>query len=576
MREGRIVAEKRPTGTASGTARAARSSRSSRGCRCSGSSRSGRWPRRRATRCASGRRRRPPAGAGASATSTGSTTCTTGASPGSCGGATGSRSGTGRTARCVCVGPDEEPPAARAGRQDPDVLDTWFSSGAVAVLHAGLAGADRATSRSSTRRRVLVTGYDILFFWVARMMMFGLYAMDGVAARSTRSRCTAWSATSTARRCRSPVGNVGRPAASWMDVYGADATAVHAGPRRQPGRRRADRRRSGSPASRNFCTKLWNATRFALANGADRARRAAAPTASSTDADRWILGRLARGHRRRSTRCSRTSSSPRPPRRSTTSRGTSCATGTWSWPSRSSPWATGEPPTAPGAVLGHVLDVLLRLLHPIVAVRHRGAVDGAHRGRVGGHRGVARRADRRGVPVDAGGGRRGSPTLQTLVTEIRRFRTEQRVPDQAAGRGPARPGSTRPGSRRDHEGRSASLVPAGRAGRRSSRRRPPLEVALAGGPVVVELDTSRGDRRRRRADPAGPRSRRRAEGARPGREEAGQPRVRGEGPRPRRRGHPGQAGEGGRGPRADHGAVGGVAVMTGPRARASSPSPRTR
>ena len=82
----------------------------------------------------------------------------------------------------VCVGPDEEPPPARAGRQDPDVLDTWFSSGAVAVLHAGLAGADRRTCAQFYPTVVLVTGYDILFFWVARMMMFGLYAMDGEPA----------------------------------------------------------------------------------------------------------------------------------------------------------------------------------------------------------------------------------------------------------------------------------------------------------------------------------------------------------------------------------------------------------
>ena len=101
-----------------GTARAA-APRSSRGCRCSGSSRSSRWPRRPATRCAtagcgSTRRSWPPG------TSTGSTTCTTGASAASCGGGTGSRSGTRPTARCVCVGPDEEPPAGDGlGRRTP-------------------------------------------------------------------------------------------------------------------------------------------------------------------------------------------------------------------------------------------------------------------------------------------------------------------------------------------------------------------------------------------------------------------------------------------------------------------------
>ena len=83
-----------------------------------------------------GGRRRGPRRAGddragrswPSATSPGSTTCTTGASRASCGGGTASRSGTARTARSCCVGPDEEPPTGEGWRQDEDVLDTWFSS----------------------------------------------------------------------------------------------------------------------------------------------------------------------------------------------------------------------------------------------------------------------------------------------------------------------------------------------------------------------------------------------------------------------------------------------------------------
>ena len=73
----------------------------------------------------------------------------------------------------VCLGPDETPP--EGWEQDPDVLDTWFSSGPVAVLDAWAgpnAPRDLATFYPTS---VLVTGYDILFFWVARMMMFGLY-----------------------------------------------------------------------------------------------------------------------------------------------------------------------------------------------------------------------------------------------------------------------------------------------------------------------------------------------------------------------------------------------------------------
>ncbi|MGZ6801072.1 MAG: valine--tRNA ligase, partial [Mycobacteriaceae bacterium] len=78
----------------------------------------------------------------------------------------------------VCVGPDEEAPTGAGWTQDPDVLDTWFSSGLWPFSTMGwperTAELDKFYPTS-----VLVTGYDILFFWVARMMMFGLYCAEG-------------------------------------------------------------------------------------------------------------------------------------------------------------------------------------------------------------------------------------------------------------------------------------------------------------------------------------------------------------------------------------------------------------
>src|SRR5262245_39408029 len=76
-----------------------------------------------------------------------------------------------------CVGPDEEPPG-EGWTQDSDVLDTWFSS---ALWPFSTLGWPENTEYLSKfyPNSVLVTGYDILFFWVTRMMMFGLYAMDG-------------------------------------------------------------------------------------------------------------------------------------------------------------------------------------------------------------------------------------------------------------------------------------------------------------------------------------------------------------------------------------------------------------
>ena len=77
----------------------------------------------------------------------------------------------------MCVGPGEEAP--EGWTQDTDVLDTWFSSALWPFSTLGWPE-DTPELRAFYPTSVLVTGYDILFFWVARMMMFGLYAMDGV------------------------------------------------------------------------------------------------------------------------------------------------------------------------------------------------------------------------------------------------------------------------------------------------------------------------------------------------------------------------------------------------------------
>ena len=76
------------------------------------------------------------------------------------------------------MGPDEERAGHRADgwRQDSDVLDTWFSSGLWPFSTLGWPD-DTEDLRKFYPTSVLVTGYDILFFWVVRMMMFGLYAM---------------------------------------------------------------------------------------------------------------------------------------------------------------------------------------------------------------------------------------------------------------------------------------------------------------------------------------------------------------------------------------------------------------
>jgi valyl-tRNA synthetase len=187
----------------------------------------------------------------------------------------------------VCVGPDEEPPTGAGWRQDEDVLDTWFSSALWPFSTLGWpdATADLAKFYPTS---VLVTGYDILFFWVARMMMFGLYAMDGrqpfdVVALHGMVR------DQHGKKMSKSFGNVVDPL-DWIERFGADATRFTLARGANPG--------SDVPVSeewcqgsRNFCNKLWNATRFALLNGATVKGRLPARAKLST-VDKWILSRL--------------------------------------------------------------------------------------------------------------------------------------------------------------------------------------------------------------------------------------------------------------------------------------------
>jgi valyl-tRNA synthetase len=187
----------------------------------------------------------------------------------------------------VCVGPDEEPPAGEGWRQDEDVLDTWFSSGLWPFSTLGWP--DRTDDLAKFYpTSVLVTGYDILFFWVARMMMFGLYAMDGVPPFRTIA-LHGMVRDQHGKKMSKSFGNVVDPL-DWMDRFGADATRFTLARGANPG---ADVPVSEEwcQGSRNFCNKLWNATRFALMNGATVAGDLP-PSAELSTIDRWILSRL--------------------------------------------------------------------------------------------------------------------------------------------------------------------------------------------------------------------------------------------------------------------------------------------
>ncbi|MEW2354372.1 valine--tRNA ligase [Spirillospora sp. NPDC029432] len=187
----------------------------------------------------------------------------------------------------VCPGPDEEPPAGWT--QDTDVLDTWFSSALWPFSTLGWPDADAELKRFYPTS-VLVTGYDILFFWVARMMMFGLYAMDGAEPFKTIA-LHGMVRDQHGKKMSKSFGNVVDPL-DWIDRYGADATRFTLLRGANPGGD-VPVAEEWAQGSRNFCNKLWNATRFALMNGAHV--RGDLPAADEvTTVDAWILSRLNR------------------------------------------------------------------------------------------------------------------------------------------------------------------------------------------------------------------------------------------------------------------------------------------
>jgi valyl-tRNA synthetase len=187
----------------------------------------------------------------------------------------------------VCVGPGEEAPSGEGWTQDPDVLDTWFSSALWPFSTLGWPEQTPELDRFYPNT-VLVTGYDILFFWVVRMMMFGLYAMDGVQPFDVVA-LHGMLRDSHGRKMSKSRGNSVDPI-DWMDKYGSDAVRFTFARGANPGQD-VPVGEEWVQGARNFCNKLWNAARFALLNGASIASPLP-PRELLGTVDRWILSRL--------------------------------------------------------------------------------------------------------------------------------------------------------------------------------------------------------------------------------------------------------------------------------------------
>ncbi|WP_112873586.1 valine--tRNA ligase [Paracoccus endophyticus] len=179
--------------------------------------------------------------------------------------------------------------------RDPDVLDTWFSSGLWPIGTLGWPE-DTPELRKYFPTSTLVTGFDIIFFWVARMMMMQLAVVGDVPFRTVYVHGLV--RDEKGAKMSKSKGNVIDPL-DLIDAYGADPlrftltsmAAMGRDPKLGP---------KHVEANRNFVTKIWNATRFAEMNGVfaapagQPAAQPAAQPAPTHTVNRWIMGEVAR------------------------------------------------------------------------------------------------------------------------------------------------------------------------------------------------------------------------------------------------------------------------------------------
>jgi len=194
--------------------------------------------------------------------------------------------------RCF-VAEDEAAAQALAGegvalRQDEDVLDTWFSSALWPFATLGWPDDGAALLAKHYPNSLLISGFDILFFWDARMMMMGYYLM-GERPWDKLYLHGLVRAADGAKMSKSK-GNVVDPL-GLIDQYGADALRFFMAAMESQGRdiKMDEKRVEGY---RNFATKLWNAARFCQTNGIGASASIKAPPARLA-ANQWIIGEVA-------------------------------------------------------------------------------------------------------------------------------------------------------------------------------------------------------------------------------------------------------------------------------------------
>ncbi|MEZ5735173.1 MAG: valine--tRNA ligase [Novosphingobium sp.] len=172
--------------------------------------------------------------------------------------------------------------------RDPDVLDTWFSSALWPFATLGWPDQDAPLLKRHYPNDLLISGFDILFFWDARMAMQGIHFMKDVPWR--RLYLHGLVRAPDGQKMSKSKGNVVDPL-GLIDRFGADALRFFMAAMESQGRdiKMDEKRVEGY---RNFATKLWNAARFCQSNGIAASTSIAAPAATSA-VNKWIIGEVA-------------------------------------------------------------------------------------------------------------------------------------------------------------------------------------------------------------------------------------------------------------------------------------------
>ncbi|MBP9695100.1 MAG: valine--tRNA ligase [Candidatus Magasanikbacteria bacterium] len=171
--------------------------------------------------------------------------------------------------------------------QDPDTLDTWFSSGLWTFSTLGWPDKKAKDFQTFHSTSVLETGYDILFFWVARMILMSTYALGDVPFKTVYLHGLV--RDEQGRKMSKSLGNIIDPL-DMIAKYGTDATRLSLMIGSTPGN---DTKLSEAKVAgfRNFTNKLWNISRFMLLNIKKPNSKIQIPK-TKTLADKWILARL--------------------------------------------------------------------------------------------------------------------------------------------------------------------------------------------------------------------------------------------------------------------------------------------